>query len=109
MIEDCCWNYYRYYCKGNDCLCGCHTDASPESPINVGDTVRLMCPIAGAFRGLVRVAKVPDSDGPFTVWAETPILDWLSSGPDDRYPYRIPGLEIGGSFNAEANELEVIP
>lgn len=77
--------------------------------IQKGETVRLMCPVSGAFRGLVRVVQIPTSeDGDlhalFTVWAETPILDWLTTGEDGSYPYRMP-YEIGHRFNAEAREL----
>ena len=50
-----------------------------------GDTARLVCPLAGAFRGLVRVVRIPTvEDGSpvalYTVLAETPILDWLTTG-----------------------------
>lgn len=77
--------------------------------IQKNDTVRLMCPISGAFRGLVRVVRIPTAeDGSplalYTVWAETPILDWLSTGKDGSYPGRMP-YEIGHRFNAEAREL----
>lgn len=74
------------------------------------DTVRLKCPVSGAFCGLVRVIRIPDrEDGSptalYTVFAETPILDWLTTGDGGEYPYRMP-YEIGHRFNAEARHLE---
>lgn len=77
---------------------------------NVGDTARLMCPVSGALRGLVRVKRGPDGPfhgvfgGPYTVWAETPILDWLSTGESNEYPHRMP-YEVGHVFNVEFHEL----
>lgn len=77
--------------------------------IQKGETVRLLCPISGAFRGLVQVVRIPTAeDGSphalYTVWAETPILDWLSTGDRNEYPNRMP-YEVGHRFNAEAREL----
>lgn len=77
--------------------------------IQVNETVRLMCPVTGAFCGLVRVARIPGAeDGSptalYTVWAETPIIDWLATGEDGAYPRRMP-YEVGHRFNAEAREL----
>ncbi len=74
-----------------------------------GDTARLICPLAGAFRGLVRVIRIPTvEDGSpvalYTVLAETPILDWLTTGDRGEYPYRV--YETGHRFNAEARELQ---
>jgi hypothetical protein len=81
--------------------------------IAVGDTVRLICPVTGAFRGLVRAVRIPTADDGsptalYTVWAETPILDWLTTGHDGRYPYQMP-YEVGHRFNAEARELQAQP
>jgi hypothetical protein len=73
--------------------------------MEVGDTVRLMCPLTGAFCGLVRIVRIPPVEcGPYTVFAETPILDWLSTGDRGEYPHRM-HYEIGHRFNAEAEEL----
>ena len=32
-LEECCWNYTRYYCKGAGCLCQCHE----ETPMRITD------------------------------------------------------------------------
>lgn len=72
--------------------------------VQAGDTVRLMCLTTGAFRGLVRAVSV--SEGLCTVTAETPILDWLTTGEHGEYPYQT--WEIGHRFNADRNELRAI-
>jgi len=72
--------------------------------VQPGDTVRLVCLTTGAFRGLVRAVDV--SEGLCTVTAETPILDWLTTGERGEYPYQT--WEVGHRFNPERNELRAI-
>lgn len=71
----------------------------------MSETFRLICPTTGAFCGLVRLKRQVGSL--CTVWAETPILDWLSTDEDGTYPRRMP-YEPGHTFNCEANELEPV-
>ena len=73
--------------------------------MRAGDTARLMCPVTGAFCGLVRI--VTYSDTLCTVWAETPILDWLTTGDDGSYPYQT--WVAGHRFNVEAANLVATP
>lgn len=79
----------------------------------MSDTVRLVCPVTGAFCGLVRIKKYALHDGIhrgglYTVIAETPILNWLSTGENGEYPMRMP-YEVGHVFNAEGIELQEVP
>ena len=72
--------------------------------LRAGDTARLMCPVTGVFCGLARVVSV--SEGLCAVWAETPILDWLTTGERGEYPYQV--WETGHRFNVERSELRAL-
>lgn len=77
--------------------------------MKAGETFRLMCPVTGMFRGLVRLrarAQAATIGGPWPVTAETPILDWTGDGENGEYPRWV--YPKGHQFNAEGHELSSV-